>query len=225
MDPLSFLAWRFWAFFRDPTRHSPEGRVVVAPADGRILYVEQVAAGTAPSAVKQGTAIPVDHADSVQPVDAPGVLIGIYMFPWSVHVNRAPVAGKVTRVQARPAIRENRSMVRALMHLAWELPVTAEVRDSVADNARNTLVIDANGSAGNVSTGEVSVAVVQIADRYVREVDCFVREGQTVERGQRIGMIRMGSQCDVFLRRVPGIEILCRPGDRVRAGETILARY
>ena len=220
MDPLSFLVWRFWAFFRDPNRHSPKGRVVVAPADGRILYIEQVPAGTSPSAVKQGTAIPVDHADAVQPADAPGVLIGIYMFPWSVHVNRAPVAGKVTRVQARPALRENRSMVRALMHLAWDLPVTAEVRDSVADNARNTVVIDGKGSAGNVSA-----AVVQIADRYVRQVDCFVREGQTVERGQRIGMIRMGSQCDVFLRQVPGFEILCRPGDRVRAGETILARY
>ena len=218
MDPLSFLVWRFWAFFRDPPRTSPEGRVVVAPADGRILYVEPVKAGTTPSAVKQGTKIPVDNPEAVPPVEAPGVLIGIYMFPWSVHVNRAPVAGKVTCVRARPALRENRSMVRALMHLAWALPVTDEVRDSVADNARNTVIIE-----GEV--GEVSAAVVQIADRYVREVDCFVREGETVERGQRIGMIRMGSQCDVFLRQVPALKVLCRPGDRVRAGETVLASY
>lgn len=215
MDPLSFLVWRFWAFFRDPPRTSPEGRVVVAPADGRVLYVESVPAGTIPAAVKQGTALPIEHADAVQPNELPGVLIGIYMFPWSVHVNRAPVAGKIARVQPRPALRENRSMVRALMHLAWDLPVTDEVRASVADNACNTLVID----------GELAAAVVQIADRYVREVDCFVREGETVERGQRIGMIRMGSQCDVFLRRVPTLDVLCHPGDRVRAGETILARY
>ena len=215
MDPLSFLVWRFWAFFRDPPRHSPQGRVVVAPADGRVLYVESVPAGTVPAVLKQGAAVPVENASAVQPADLPGVLIGIYMFPWSVHVNRAPVGGKVTSVQPRPAVRENRSMVRALMHLAWDLPVTDAVRARVSGNARNTLVIE----------GELSAAVVQIADRYVREVDCFVREGETVERGQRIGMIRMGSQCDVFLRQVPALDVLCRPGDRVRAGETILARY
>jgi hypothetical protein len=38
-------------------------------------------------------------------------------------------------------------------------------------------------------------------------------------------MIRMGSQCDLFVRRIPGLEVLCRPGDRTRAGETVLARY
>jgi hypothetical protein len=44
-------------------------------------------------------------------------------------------------------------------------------------------------------------------------------------RDQRIGMVRVGSQCDVFLRRVPTLDVLCQPDDRVRAGETILARY
>jgi phosphatidylserine decarboxylase len=166
-------------------------------------------------AVKQGTALPIEKTSAVQPAELRGVLIGIYMFPWSVHVNRAPVCGKVTSVQPQPAVRENRSMVRALMHLAWDLPVIDQVRASVADNARNTLVID----------GELCAAVVQIADRYVREIDCFVRVGETVERGQRIGMIRMGSQCDVFVRRIPTLDVLCRPGDRVRAGETVLARY
>ncbi len=149
------------------------------------------------------------------PALLPGLLIGIYMFPWSVHVNRAPVGGTVVRVEPRPASPENRSMVRALMHLAWDIPVTDEVRAAVAGNARNTIVID----------GEMPVAVVQIADRYVRAIDCYVREGDSIERGHRIGMIRMGSQCDVFLRRVSTLEVLCRPGDRVRAGETVLARY
>jgi phosphatidylserine decarboxylase len=215
MDPLSFVLWRFGAFFRDPPRRIPSGRVVVAPADGRILYVVSVPAGTVPTAVKQGAAVPFDIASAVWPVDLPGVLIGTYMFPWSVHVNRAPVGGKVASVRSRPAVAEDRSMVRALVHLCWGIPVTDDVRASVANNARNTLVFD----------GEISAAVVQIADRYVRQIDCFVREGQTVERGQRIGMIRMGSQCDVFVRRVPTLEVLCSPGDRVCAGETILARY
>jgi phosphatidylserine decarboxylase len=215
MDPLTFLLWRFHAFFRDPPRRIPSGRVVVAPADGRVLYVLSVPAGAVPAAIKQGTAVPIENASAVKPTDLPGVSIGIYMFPWSVHVNRAPVGGTVASVLPRPAAKENRSMVRALMHLSWGIPVTDDVRSSVADNARNTIVLD----------GEMSAAVVQIADRYVREIDCFVREGETVERGQRIGMIRMGSQCDVFVRQVPTLEVLARPGDRTRAGETILARY
>jgi phosphatidylserine decarboxylase len=151
----------------------------------------------------------------VGPSELPGVLIGIYMFPWSVHVNRAPIAGKVTHAHARPALHENASMVRALMHLMWHMPVTDEVRASVAENARNTIVIE----------GDLSVAMVQIADRYVRQVDCFVNSGDTVACGQRVGMIRMGSQCDLFVRRTPGLEVLCQPGDRTRAGETVLARY
>jgi phosphatidylserine decarboxylase len=67
--------------------------------------------------------------------------------------------------------------------------------------------------------------MVQIADRYVHQVDCYVSSGNAVACGQRVGMIRMGSQCDVFLRKVPGLQVLCRPGDRTRAGETVLARY
>jgi phosphatidylserine decarboxylase len=215
MDPFSFLYWRFHAFFRDPERHPPPGRVVVAPADGRVLYVSEVAPHTMPVVVKHGTEIPVTDAPSVGPSDQPGVLIGIYMFPWSVHVNRAPIAGRVTQVSARPARPENRSMARALMHLMWRLPITDEVRASVAENARNTIVIE----------GDLSVAMVQIADRYVHQVDCYVSPGNAVACGQRVGMIRMGSQCDVFLRKVPGLQVLCRPGDRTRAGETVLARY
>lgn len=215
MDPFSFLYWRFHAFFRDPERRPPPGRVVVAPADGRVLYVSEVAPHTMPVVVKHGTEIPVTDAPSVGPSDQPGALIGIYMFPWSVHVNRAPIAGKVTQVSARPAHPENRSMVRALMHLMWRLPVTDEVRASVAENARNTIVIE----------GDLSVAMVQIADRYVRQVDCYVSPDDAVTCGQRVGMIRMGSQCDVFLRKVPGLQVLCRPGDHTRAGETVLARY
>jgi phosphatidylserine decarboxylase len=215
MDPASFLFWRFHSFFRDPERRPPAGPVVLAPADGRVLYVSEVAPDTMPTVVKNGTAIPVTDAPFVGPGERPGVLIGIYMFPWSVHVNRAPIGGKVTHVNARPARHENRSMARALMHIMWRLPITDEVRASVAENARNTIVIE----------GDLSVAMVQIADRYVRQVDCFVHPGDQIERGQRVGMIRMGSQCDVFLRQIPGLQVLCRPGDRTRAGETILARY
>ncbi len=215
MDPLSFLLWRFPVFFRDPERTPPPGPVIVAPADGRILYVDEVAPGAMPSVVKQGCAILIADAPLVGPAERPGVLIGIYMYPWSVHVNRAPVAGRVSVVNPRPARHENQSMVRALRHLFWRLPITDQMRAAVADNARNTLVIE----------GHPSIAMVQIADRFVNQVDCFVRPGQDVALGERVGMIRMGSQCDLFFRRLPGMQVKCKPGQLTRGGETVLARY
>jgi phosphatidylserine decarboxylase len=215
MDPLSFLLWRFPVFFRDPERTPPPGPVIVSPADGRILYVDEVAPGAMPTVVKQGCPIPIADAPLVGPAELPGVLIGIYMYPWSVHVNRAPVAGKVSVVNSRPAKQENQSMVRALMHLFWKLPITDQMRAAVADNARNTLVIE----------GNPSIAMVQIADRFVNQVDCFVRPGQDVAIGERVGMIRMGSQCDLFFRRLPGMQVTCKPGQLTRGGETVLARY
>jgi phosphatidylserine decarboxylase len=85
----------------------------------------------------------------------------------------------------------------------------------ITHNARNTIAIE----------GEVPVVVVQIADRYVRECDAFVGAGEQVAAGDKIGMIRMGSQCDVFVPDSAGVTFDVRPGSRVRAGETVLGTY
>jgi phosphatidylserine decarboxylase len=213
MDPLSFLAWRFYWFFRDPRRRPPGGRVVVAPADGRILYTTPVVAGQVPRPVKRGVAVPLGEWLGAVPPAGDGTLVGIYMTPLSVHFNRAPVAGRVARVVPRPARGENRSMARALMHLVWGMLPFEGADDYVLQNARNTIVID----------GPVPVILVQIADRYVHTIDCFVREGDEVAAGAKVGMIRMGSQCDLFVP--PSVTLSCRAGDRVRAGETVLGTY
>jgi phosphatidylserine decarboxylase len=215
LDPLSFLAWRFWYFFRDPVRHAPPGRSLVSPADGRVLYVRQVAAGTLPNPVKQGVAVPLDDWLGTASPESGGTLIGIYMTPLSVHYNRAPIAGTVTGVVPRPAQGETLSMSRAFMRLVWNMPPFEEDSAHILRNARNTIVI----------AGDFPVVVIQMADRFVREIDCLVAPGQQVNKGDKIGLIRMGSQCDLFIPRGAGAEIRCNPGDRVRAGETILAVY
>jgi phosphatidylserine decarboxylase len=69
------------------------------------------------------------------------------------------------------------------------------------------------------------MTIVQIADRYVRHCDCYVAAGESVSAGQKIGMIRMGSQCDLYVPDRAGVTLDCRPGMRVRAGETIIGRY
>lgn len=215
MDPFSFLAWRFWYFFRDPTRRPPPGRNLVSPADGRILYVRKVEGGALPNPVKAGVTVPLDDWLGTAPADKGGILIGIYMTPISVHYNRAPLAGQVTAVVARPAQGENLSMARVFMRLAWDMRPFEEDSGHILQNARNTIVI----------AGDFPVVVIQMADRFVREVDCFVAPGQQVEKGEKLGFIRMGSQCDLFIPQGAGVSVTCKEGDRVRAGEDILATY
>jgi phosphatidylserine decarboxylase len=215
MDPLSFLAWRFWYFFRDPDRRAPPGRNLVSPADGKILYVRRVASGTLPNPVKAGVAVPLEDWLGTTPPDSGGTLIGIYMTPFSVHYNRSPLAGTVAAVAARPAQGENLSMLRALMRLTWNMSPFEEDSAHILQNARNTIVI----------AGDFPVVVIQMADRFVREVDCFVTSGQRVEKGEKVGLIRMGSQCDLFIPESAGVSACCKPGDSVVAGETILGTY
>jgi phosphatidylserine decarboxylase len=215
MDPFSFLAWRFCYFFRDPVRRSPSGRSVVSPADGRVLYVRQVEAGALPNPVKAGVEVPLDDWLGTASHENGGILIGIYMTPLSVHYNRAPVAGRIASVAARPAQGENLSMVRVFMRLAWNMHPLEEDSRHILQNARNTIVI----------AGDIPVVVIQMADRFVSQVDCFVTPGQQVEKGEKIGLIRMGSQCDLFIPRSAEVSVKCNSGDRVLAGETILATY
>ena len=66
--------------------------------------------------------------------------------------------------------------------------------------------------------------VVQIGARTVNGIDSYYREGERVERGATFGMIRVGSQVDLIVPWRPGLTPRVRPGDRVRAGESILIR-
>jgi len=216
LDPFSFLFWRFYYFFRDPKRKAPEGRVIVSPADGYILYIRKIEAGTMPFPVKKGVSITLDEwPDEIMRLNQKGILIGIYMAPWSVHFNRAPVSGRVTEVISRPAKHQNLSMARALMRLTWDMKPYEEAREYISQNARNTVVFQ----------GEFPAVMVQIADRYVDQIDCFVSPGDQVQAGEKVGMIRMGSQVDLFIPNLPTITLNCKVRDKVAAGTTILGTY
>jgi len=215
MDPLSFLAWRFYYFFRDPPRHPPEGRVVLSPADGYVLYKRRVARGEVPCPVKRGVTVPLEEWVGAVPCAGEGTLVGIYMTALSVHYIRSPVPGRIARVVPRPARGENLHQTRTFVRLIWGMKPYEEGSRYITQNARNTTVVD----------GPVPVVVVQIADRYVRECDSFVTEGQEIAAGAKIGMIRMGSQCDLYVPDHAGVTLACEPGQRVRAGESVLGTY
>jgi len=121
--------------------------------------------------------------------------ISIFMSVFDCHVNRSPVAGRLERM-----------VYRAGKFLSADLDKASE------DNERNALVI-ANANA--------RIAVIQIAGLVARRIVPFVREGDAVAAGQRIGMIRFGSRVDVYLPE--GVRALVAEGQTAIAGETVLA--
>lgn len=121
--------------------------------------------------------------------------ITVFLSPLDVHINRTPVSGRVTRVEYRAG-----SFLPAYKHDAGA-------------NELNEIWIDHGGA---------TVVVRQIVGVLARRIVCRVAEGQDLARGERIGLMKFGSRMDVFLPRHS--QIVTQVGDRVIAGETVLAR-
>ncbi len=224
----------YHALVKDPERHPPAGRVIVAPADGTVLYVRHVAGGVIPEVVKQGVAVPlVDHLKT-GPSERPfpdGWLVGIFMNTQGVHINRVPDGARVTRqvvfngphLDMTPAEREvvlaqllpGRVTLRKLLgRPPFEI---ADHADFILKSARETLVLeDARG---------LDMYLVRIADYYVGRILTWVKVGDRVERGQKLGMITWGSQTDLFFASSPGVQVTVTEGQYVYGGETVLATY
>jgi phosphatidylserine decarboxylase len=173
--PLFLLVLFMAYFFRDPERTSPtEQDTVVAPADGRVTRVAQAMPGDARS---------------------PQV-VSIFLSPFDVHINRAPIAGEIvdvtyTKGRFLIATREEASVV----------------------NEQNALTI----------RGErMTVVCKQIAGVLARRIVCWRKKGEQVNLGERFGLIKFSSRTDLVLP--PEVEISVRIGDRVRGGVTIIGR-
>ena len=144
----------------------------------------------------------------IEPVAAPPELAGpdgldgqftrvsIFMSVFDVHINRSPISGRVRRVAYIPGKFLN-----------------ADLDKASEDNERQHFLVE--GADG------VKIAFTQIAGLVARRILSFVREGDTIEAGQRIGLIRFGSRVDVYLPAGTGPRILL--GQRTIGGETIIA--
>jgi phosphatidylserine decarboxylase len=187
-----------YCFFRDPERASPDASdVIVSPADGEVLYVGESEGGLLPIASKDGRRYTLQELTKTPLARADAVVVGIGLSLLDVHVNRAPVAGRIALLRRFPG--RFGSLRRPEM---------------VFENERATMVIE---------HGSSQVAVVLIASRLVRRIVTFVSEGDHVAVGQRLGMIRFGSQVDLVLPARTDVDVCVRPGDHVRAGESIIA--
>jgi phosphatidylserine decarboxylase len=170
-----FTLFSLW-FFRNPARTPPAGwGLVVSPADGKIVVSGECPAG--------------------RYSPAPGKQVSVFMSPLDVHVNRAPVTGRVASVRYHPG----------------------EYHVASVDKA--SLRNEQNGVAIETPEGR-TVTYVQIAGMVARRIVCDLSEGDAVRQGQRVGMIRFGSRVDVFLPA--DAELRVSKGDRVRAGESVI---
>lgn len=128
----------------------------------------------------------------------PRLRLSIFMNVFNVHVNRAPVDGTVVKLAYRKGRFFNASFDKASEH-----------------NERMSIRVRLDRPAAEL-------AVVQIAGLVARRIRCDLTEGGRVLRGARFGIIRFGSRLDVYLPA--GARVLATSGQRVRAGETVLAK-
>lgn len=122
--------------------------------------------------------------------------VSIFLSPMDVHINRAPIGGTVESVTYKPG--EFR---------VASLKVASEV------NEQNVIAI--NGP-------EISIVARQIAGLVARRIVCWKKAGDRVEAGERIGLMKFSSRMDVLMPS--SVEVLCRVGDRVVGGETVIGR-
>jgi phosphatidylserine decarboxylase len=172
--PLFVLAVFCLYFFRDPDRTIPDGAVAVSPADGKVV------------------AVIGDGAECTR--------ISIFLNIFDVHVNRAPIAGKITAIEYTKG---------------QFLVASREIAS--AQNERNTFTI-----AGAIEGQNTCVRFSQIAGLIARRIVCYKKLGDAVAKGERVGLIKFGSRVDIFLG--PEWDIKVRTGERVAGGSSILAQ-
>jgi phosphatidylserine decarboxylase len=170
-------------FFRDPPRRIlAEAGLVVSPADGVVVAIDEIA-----------------HDDFV---GGPAVRIGIFLSIFNVHINRAPVAGRVIGVRYKRG-----KFLNALR------PESARENEQMEIRMQET------------AAPYRRYVVRQITGAIARRIVCTLKPGDAVARGEQFGMIKLGSRTELVLPREAALNVVTKIGDTVKAGSTILAAF
>ena len=162
-------------FFRDPERTSPaDPALVLAPADGRVMFVGQDRPEEWPDGTWQQ--------------------VTIFLSLLDVHINRAPVDGRITRVEYRAG---------------QFLPA---YRREAFQNEQTEIWIDHQGT---------TIVARQVVGVLARRIVCRIKPGDRVAPGARIGLMKFGSRMDVFVP--PTATLRVKAGDMVKGGVTVIA--
>ncbi len=165
-------------FFRNPQRViQPDKGLVFAPADGKILGINRV------------------HEDLY--INDEAIQIRIFLSIFDVHVNRAPIQGKVEWIEK----------TGGLFLPAYKL-------EAASKNASNRV---------GILSEYGRILVVQITGLIARRIVCWVKPGDVLMSGERFGLIRFGSCTELYLPVSAQLEV--KAGDKVKGGETVIARF
>lgn len=167
-------------FFRDPPRQTPLRKgLIISPADGHISAIESA---VPPAELGMGS--------------EPLTRISVFLSVFDVHVNRIPVAGRITET--------------AYHHGKF---LNAALDKASEENERMSVKLETEDGK--------EIAFVQIAGLIARRIICDLHIGQQVKTGERFGLIRFGSRTDVYLPK--GTHSLVAVGQQMIGGETVLA--
>jgi phosphatidylserine decarboxylase len=167
--PLFILGVFCLWFFRDPERVIATGPVAVSPADGKVIWIKRI---------------------------GQQIRVTIFLNVFDVHVNRSPIAGKITNVEYKTG----------------KFLVASKVAAS-AENEMNVITVEGDG---------VKVVFAQIAGLIARRIICYNKIGDTVAAGERVGYIKFGSRVDIWFGPEWTLEV--KEGQRVSGGSSVLAR-
>lgn len=147
-----------------------------------------------------GKVVEITQLEHYDFLDGPAVRIGIFLSIFNVHINRAPFAGQVLEMHYRPgeflnALRSESAERNEFMWIGFEEPVMQR-----------------------------RFAVRQISGAIARRIVCQLMPGKLVARGEKFGMIKLGSRTELILPAY-SVEMVARCGDKVRAGSDIVARW
>ncbi len=179
-------------FYRDPERKIPKGKNIVAPADGRVISIKKKKKKEIK--IKKGVVGKVNLLCS--DVAKECYVISIFMSPFDVHINRAPISGTIKSIKH----------TKGRFFGAYNLEKSLQ-------NEKNDIIIQ---------NKDIKIKVIQIAGFLARRIECYVRKNQKVNKGEKIGMIKLGSQATIVLPKGE-VDLKVKLSDKVKAGETIMA--
>jgi phosphatidylserine decarboxylase len=222
LEIIALLALAVWYykniyFFRDPKRVPPERQnIILSPADGNIIYIKEFKDGRVVSE-KKGQKIKISEITKVPDFDGQGWIIGIYMKPTDVHFNYGPIGSRIKKIVYTGA-KHNLPMVDVWEYINFVFlhrVVNLWSKKFHWQNERNTIFLE---------NKDIRMAIVEIADKFVNKIDCYIKEGEWVAMGQKISFIKRGSQVDLVIYK-KDLDFKVEVGEQVYGVRTILASY
>jgi phosphatidylserine decarboxylase len=185
---LGILGWKVWMslgillslfiayFFRNPKREIPNlQNIILSPADGKVIHVGE--------------------CEEDRFLKEKALKVSIFMSLFDVHLNRAPVSGKVLEKKYLPG-----------------QFLVASVEKSSLLNEQNAMILE--------TEDRIKILLIQIAGLVARRIVCYAKAGDLLRNGEIYGLIRFGSRVDLYLP--PEVKPIVRVGQHVKGGESII---